>query len=269
MSPALIAVVVAGLALVGLERLRPAARLPRVRAWWPRVALLNGVQLGAVLLAGATWDRWLRGGAALELGAALPAWGQGLVAYVVASFVYYGWHRARHAWRPLWLLCHQLHHSPRRLEVAMAFYKHPVEVLANALLSSAIAYPLLGCDASGAAIYTLLAGGAELFYHLNVRTPYWVGFLIQRPEAHRLHHERGVHARNYADLPVIDMLFGTFENPRRVETDCGFEAWREDRLEDMLAGRDVHAPDAAGRAPLRLLPRWLGAARAGEARRAA
>jgi hypothetical protein len=34
------------------ERLWPAMALPRVRAWWPRVLLINAIQLGITILAG-------------------------------------------------------------------------------------------------------------------------------------------------------------------------------------------------------------------------
>ncbi len=41
------------------EHLWPANDLPRVRAWYPRVAVVNLVQLCIVVLAGLGWDRWL------------------------------------------------------------------------------------------------------------------------------------------------------------------------------------------------------------------
>jgi sterol desaturase/sphingolipid hydroxylase (fatty acid hydroxylase superfamily) len=40
-----------------------------------------------------------------------------LAASVVANFAYYWWHRAQHAWRPLWLLTHRAHHAPPQLTV--------------------------------------------------------------------------------------------------------------------------------------------------------
>ena len=52
-----------------------------------------------------------------------------------------------------------------------------------------------------------------MFQHWNVKTPRWLGYIIQRPESHGLHHELGVHARNYSDFPLWDMLMGTFVNP--------------------------------------------------------
>jgi sterol desaturase/sphingolipid hydroxylase (fatty acid hydroxylase superfamily) len=186
---------------------------------------------------------------------------QGFIAYGVATVVYYFWHRVRHESRLFWRLCHQLHHSPRRIEVVTAFYKHPVEALLNGLLSSTIVFAVLGCGPAGAALYTLLAAAAEFFYHSNLRTPAWVGYLVQRPEAHRVHHRRRHHAQNYADLPILDIAFGTFCNPERREPRCGFDAWREDRFEDLLAFRDVHAADAARTSPLHLLPTCIGCRR--------
>lgn len=47
-------------ALLVVERLWPATELPKVRAWWWRVAFVNIIQLGIVILAGLNWDRWLQ-----------------------------------------------------------------------------------------------------------------------------------------------------------------------------------------------------------------
>jgi sterol desaturase/sphingolipid hydroxylase (fatty acid hydroxylase superfamily) len=111
--------------------------------------------------------------------------------------------------------------------------------MVNGLLSSFILYTLLGTSPIAATLAVGLTGIAELFYHWNIRTPYWLGFIVQRPESHRVHHQRGRHCNNYSDLPVWDMLFGTFENPRHTNFDCGFQPHQEQRLTDMLLGRDV------------------------------
>ena len=55
-----------------------------------------------------------------------------------------------------------------------------------------------------------------------MRTPRWLGYLIQRPESHCRHHEFGVHASNYSDLPLWDILFGSFHNPASWEGRAGF-----------------------------------------------
>ena len=50
-----------------LERLVPGWRLPHVRTWPLRVLAINAVQLGVVVLAGFTWERWLSAGSLFHL----------------------------------------------------------------------------------------------------------------------------------------------------------------------------------------------------------
>lgn len=237
MIPILIAV--AGLMMI-IERCWPGQALPVVKGWWLRIALVNLAQAGIVVLAGMTWDRWLSSASLLRLSV---WWGDipaALAAYFVSTFVYYWWHRVRHESGFFWRLCHQFHHSPRRIEVLASFYKHPVEILLNSIISSLLVYTLLGCSVKAAAIYTGLTAVAEYFYHWNVRTPRWIGALIQRPESHRVHHQYQHHSQNYADLPLWDWLFGTLNNPHRSPVQCGFDPDREQQVLPMLAFRDVH-----------------------------
>ncbi|MEY2546825.1 MAG: hypothetical protein QOG48_1942 [Verrucomicrobiota bacterium] len=242
-----------------VEQFWPAMELPRVRAWWPRVILVNAIQLGIVILAGRSWDHWLARMSIFHLSYWAHDFAGGMIAYFVSTFVYYWWHRFRHESHFFWRVCHQLHHSPRRIELLTSFYKHPVEILLNSLLSSAIVYFLLGCNLQAAAYYTLLTAVAEYFYHWNIRTPHWVGHLIQRPESHRVHHQYRHHTQNFADLPMWDWLFGTLHNPRRAPRKCGFDHWREDRFEDLLAFRDVHLPSRDRESkPLHFLPTCIG-----------
>jgi sterol desaturase/sphingolipid hydroxylase (fatty acid hydroxylase superfamily) len=247
-----------GLGFLVVERLWPANTLPRVRAWYPRILLINALQAGIVVVAGASWDRWLSQASLLGLADRLPAAGQALVAYVVSTFVYYWWHRWRHTSEFWWRVCHQLHHSPRRIEVLTSFYKHPVEITLNSILSAAIVYALLGVTVEAAALYTLLTAVAEFFYHWNVRTPGWLGPFFQRPESHRVHHRRNYHTNNYSDLPIFDIIFGTYENPARPVAVCGFVSAREDRFEDLLAFRDVNDAKVVASSPLHVLPTCIG-----------
>jgi len=140
----------------------------------------------------------------------------------------------------LWRWFHQVHHSPQRIEIITTFYKHPLEVLLNGVISSAILYVGVGLDPRAASQAVLLTGLAELFYHWNVQTPRWLGFIFQRPESHCVHHQQDLHSYNYSDLPIWDMLFGTFRNPQEFEARCGFAGGREQRLGAMLGGVDVH-----------------------------
>jgi sterol desaturase/sphingolipid hydroxylase (fatty acid hydroxylase superfamily) len=223
-----------------LERIRPGWRLPVVRGWWWRVVAVNGAQLAIVVVAGFTWERWAAHASLLHLSEHVgPALG-GLIAYFVATFIFYWWHRARHASDVLWRFFHQIHHSPQRLEVITSFYKHPIEMVVNSLIGSALVYAMLGLTPEAGAVYTLCTALGEFFYHTNVTTPRWVGLFFQRPEMHRIHHEHGRHRNNYGDITWWDMLFGTYENPARFTATCGFDDAREQRLGDMLRWRDVH-----------------------------
>ncbi|MET0856432.1 MAG: sterol desaturase family protein [Telluria sp.] len=224
-----------------LERIVPGWRLPRVRTWPVRVLLINGVQLAVVLAAGVTWERWLSDWQLWRLSEHLSPLAGGALAYFIATFIFYWWHRARHESDWLWRVFHQIHHSPRRLEAITSFYKHPIEMVVNSVIGSVLVYSLLGLSIEGAAIYTFFTAVGEFFYHANIRTPVWVGYVFQRPEMHRVHHQHGRHKNNYGDITWWDMLFGTYENPKEWTLTCGFEADMEERLGDMLVFRDVHA----------------------------
>lgn len=241
-----------------VERFWPANKLPRVRNWWARVAVVNLIQIMMVILAGLSWDRWLQGISIVNLKAHVGTVSSAFITYLVVTFIYYWWHRIRHESQLFWRLCHQLHHSPNRIEILTSFYKHPVEITLNSILSSAIAYPLMGCSVEAASLTTFITAIAEYFYHWNVKTPYWFGYLLQRPESHRVHHMYKHHTQNFADLPIWDILFRTFRNPNHPIARCGFDQEKEDRFEDMLAFRDIHKPDVIFSKPLHFLPTCIG-----------
>src|SRR5205085_829376 len=101
------------------ERFWPAMDLPRVRAWWPRVVLINTVQLAITILVGQGWNRWLSGGSLFHLSAHLNFFGTAPILYLFSSFIFYWWHRLRHEsqfLRPA-DLGHVLSHLPESGEV--------------------------------------------------------------------------------------------------------------------------------------------------------
>ena len=223
-----------------LERLFAGWRLPPVRTWPLRVIAVNLVQIGVVLLAGVTWEKYAAAHSLLQVSRHLPPLAGGVLAYFIATFIFYWWHRARHQSDLLWRLFHQIHHSPQRLEVITSFYKHPVEMVVNSILGSLIVFSLLGLNTRAAAVYTACTALGEFLYHTNVRTPRWVGYFFQRPEMHRIHHEKDKHRDNYGDIVWWDMLFGTYQNPATWNGECGFTEECELKLPAMLAFRDVH-----------------------------
>jgi sterol desaturase/sphingolipid hydroxylase (fatty acid hydroxylase superfamily) len=223
-----------------MERLAPGRELPRSPGWTARALLLNGVQLGIVVLGGHTWSEWLQGPALLHIDG-LPTFAQGFICWFVGTFVFYWWHRARHSVDILWRVFHQIHHSATRIETLTSFYKHPLEILVNSLLSTAIVFPLMGAGVAGAPWYSFFAALGEIYYHANLRTPRWTGYFIQRPEHHSIHHAAGVHDFNYGDITWWDRLFGTFKEPESFAPACGYAAGRERLFVQMLAFRDVNA----------------------------
>jgi len=237
-----------GICMISYEYTRPGRNWPAVRGWWVHAILFNGFQVFAVWFAGVAWDHCLarhRFWSSAGLGTA----GGAFLGYFAITFVFYWWHRWRHASPFLWRWVHQIHHSPQRIEVITSFYKHPLEILLDSLLMSVILYLGVGVEPAAAAAAAMLSGLAELVYHWNVKTPRWLGYIFQRPESHCIHHQEGVHAFNYSDLPMWDMLFGTYRNPREWEGRCGFGGSNEMRLAEMLRGVDIHEADASKAAP--------------------
>jgi len=78
------------------------------------------------------------------------------------------------------------------------------------------------------------------FQHWNINTPRALGYIISRPEMHALHHEFDIHARNYSEFAIWDMIFGTYENPMHFEGRVGFVDSAASRLKDMLLMRNVN-----------------------------
>ena len=72
------------------------------------------------------------------------------------------------------------------------------------------------------AIYPLCTVLGEFFYHTNVKTPKWVGYIFQKPEMHRIHHEYEKHTNINGNIVWLDMLFGSYENLKEFNVACGF-----------------------------------------------
>ena len=223
-----------------LERMILGWKLPAVPTWTIRVLAINFVQLIVVIVAGFTWEKWLSAYSVFHLSNSVGDVAGGIIAYVIATFIFYWWHRWLHTVDFLWTHFHQIHHSPQRLEVITLFYKHPLEMTVNSIIGSLLVYTLLGLSAEAGAVYTLCTALGEFFYHTNVKTPQWIGYIFQRPEMHRIHHEYEKHTSNYGDIVWWDMLFGTYQNPKEFRSTCGFDQEKELRLGDMLRFRDVH-----------------------------
>ncbi len=220
------------------EVIAPASGASCDKRWRFHAGALNALNLVAVVAAGFIFERWIAGHALLNIGARLDVVSASLLTFLVASFVAYWWHRALHASNRLWRWVHQLHHSPSRIEALTAFYIHPFDAMLASLLNALVAYVLLGASGTAAGLALLYVTLFNLIAHADVRTPWWLGFLVQRPEMHRLHHQRGVHKGNYG-LPIWDLLFGTWRNPKAGTVECGFAPEKEQMIGPMLMLKDV------------------------------
>ena len=171
-----------------------------------------------------------------------------LIAFFLLSMGNAALHFAYHRVNFLWRYVHQLHHAPARLDVAGVMFQTPLEGLANAMLFALVTSFLLEIEPVAAVICAFLAAIYGMFQHCNVKTPRWLGYFIQRPEAHCVHHQRGVHAWNYSDLPLWDMLFGTFKNPKSFCGELGFGLPAKLPIASLVLGKNVvetrhdHAP---------------------------
>ncbi len=238
----LITLLIIGIAIAffAFERLFPGRTLPNSQGWYFRAALLNCSQLCVVTLAGISWDTWLRHLSIFDISQSLPAPAQGLLAWFIGTFVFYWWHRARHESNVLWNSLHQIHHSASRIEILTSFYKHPAEMMSNSIIISLVLFTVLGATPEAAAWFNLIAATGEFFYHSNLKTPRWVGYVMQRPEHHSIHHEINVHRYNFGDITWWDRLFGTFKDTDSFAAQCGFDEGREQELGKMLLFKNVN-----------------------------
>lgn len=137
------------------------------------------------------------------LGTALGA----VVGILVYEFVHYWYHRAIHKFDFLWRLAHQMHHSAEKIDSFGAYYLHPVDVFFFTTWASLVFVPFLGLGDDAVIIGAAFLTFNAMFQHANIKTPRWLGYLIQRPESHCVHRGRGVHHYNYSDLPLWDKIF--------------------------------------------------------------
>jgi len=221
------------------ERVFPGRELPHSNGWYLRSISVNLVQLGITLGIGAVWLPTLGTTSVFGLSEWNAPVAEGFIAWFIGTFVFYWWHRLRHE-QGFWRISHQIHHSASRIEILTSFYKHPVEILTNSILSSVIIYQVLGCSLMGAFWFNFFAATGEYFYHANIRTPGWLRYFVQTPELHSIHHQYDLHSFNYSDLPIWDRIFGTYRDTVQFTDRCGFPGNAEQRLPEMLIFKDVY-----------------------------
>ncbi|HET8644825.1 MAG TPA: sterol desaturase family protein [Vicinamibacteria bacterium] len=224
----------AAVALGGLERLRPAVagrRLaraglrtdlaywfftPLVTRWVTRAAVVVAVVLLAAG-AGVPLDRAhlqafvAGGGSAVQ---AQPVWMQTLEVLLLGDLIGYGMHRAFHRGR--WWRFHAVHHSSREVDWLSSVRLHPLNDVAMRL-AQVVPFVLLGFNPALVAAYAPFLTVHALLLHANV--PWTFGplrFLVSSPAFHRWHHTTEAEGldKNFAGLfPFIDLALGTFYMP--------------------------------------------------------
>jgi sterol desaturase/sphingolipid hydroxylase (fatty acid hydroxylase superfamily) len=227
------------------ERLAPGRPLPAMRGWGWRMGASFVVYMMLSSYLPLLWGDLLAPIQWFDLSGwptALAA-AAGVLAYEFGAYAY---HRSMHACTPLFRLLHQMHHSAERLDAASAFWFSPLDMVGWTLLSS-VSLTLIGLPPQAATVAILVITFLSIFQHTNVCTPRWLGYFVQRPESHSLHHARSVHRDNYADLPLVDMLFGTFRNPATFSNQTGYWDGASSRVADMLLLRDVSSRPASRR----------------------
>lgn len=223
------------------ERIRPGRKLPKVSLWPLRGFAVSGATF---LLAGflpLLWDAHLAPHRLLDA-RALGHVGGAIVGALLLELVNYWWHRALHRSDLLWRWFHQMHHSAERIDLPSALYSSPLDTFGWSLLASLMLVLIIGVTPEAAIAANASLFILNVFSHTNLRTPRWLGYLVARPELHSLHHQRGAHSHNYSVIPLWDILFGTFRNPRTFEGDTGFYDGASVRIPEMLIGRDVTTP---------------------------
>lgn len=226
----------AGFAL--LELALVGRKYPRVVHWRLQGAAFTLLYFAVATYSPLFWDGWL-GEHRLFAADTLPLWAQIVGGFLVLELGIYAWHRTMHNVNFLWRWFHQMHHSAERVDIWGALYFHPFDSVGWAFLGSLALVLGFGVSAEAAIVINVIATFYGMFQHLNVRTPQWLGYVIQRPESHSGHHERGIHARNYSDLPFWDIVFGTFHNPREFTGECGFYDGGSKKVLPLLFGREI------------------------------
>lgn len=167
----------------------------------------------------------------------------GLIGILLFEFGMYLWHFCLHKSNFLWRTFHQMHHSAERLDTYGAFYFSPFDMIGWTVLSTICFSLIVGLSPQAITVVLLVTNFFSIFQHANISTPQWLGYFIQRPESHTYHHAKGIHKYNYSDLPLFDILFGTFHNPKTFEHETGFYHGASGRIIDMLFSKDVSQPE--------------------------
>ena len=225
--------------LIVWEALFPAKKLPKVKYW-----KLKGLTAFAVYFYLSSYlplltDPFLEPFQLFDL-SGLGIVSGSILAILLVELAIYIWHRSMHKSDFLWRTFHQMHHSAERLDTYGTFYFSILDMIGWTFLGSICFALLMGFSPQAITVMLLVTTFFNIFQHSNIKTPRWLGYIVQRPESHTVHHAKGIHKYNYSDLPLIDILFGTFKNPKTFEHETGFYQGASSKIWKMLTFKDVN-----------------------------
>ncbi|MEO9943644.1 MAG: sterol desaturase family protein [Paraglaciecola sp.] len=223
------------------EILMPGRQQMKAKGWYIRAPISFVVYFYLSAYLPLLWDQYLMEYQVFNLEHLNP-YVAAVIALFIFEFLVYVWHRSMHKSKVLWRIFHQMHHSVERVDALGAFYFSPLDMAGFTLLGSLSLVVIIGVTPEAASYFLYGSIFLVVFQHTNIKTPQWLGYIIQRPESHSVHHGAGIHGYNYSDLPVFDILFGTFKNPKTFVEKTGFYNGASARVPEMLIFKDVYKP---------------------------
>ncbi len=237
-DPASLIVISIFVCLILAEEFFPGRQLPQIKYWKVKGIAVFVVYFFLSSYLPLLWNEYFAKYQILDLSGLGHYWGA-FVALAIYELGVYFWHRSMHNSNLLWRVFHQMHHSAERVDTYGTFFFSPMDMIGFTFLTS-LAMVWIGFTPQ-ATIYALYgATFLAVIQHTNIRTPQWMGYIFQRPESHSLHHEKGVHAYNYSDLPIFDIIFGTFRNPKEFAHETGFYHGASFKIGKMILFKDIN-----------------------------
>ena len=225
--------------LMLIEAIWPARQLARVKGWKIRSLLTFAVYFYLASYLPLIWDNYLFEYQLFNI-STLNAYVATFISVIIFEFLLYVWHRTMHQNNWLWRSFHQMHHSVERVDTFGAFYFSPLDMIGFTFIGSVSLVLIVGVSPLVASYFLYITMFLAVFQHTNIHTPQWLGYLIQRPESHTIHHGKGIHRYNYSDLPIFDIIFGTFRNPKHYDVEVGFYEGASAKIREMILCQDVN-----------------------------
>ncbi len=225
--------------LMLIESVIPARQLPTIKGWKLRALISFLLYFYLASYLPLIWDKYLIQFQLIDISNMNTSISVLFGVFVFELFIYI-WHRTMHNSKWLWLGFHQMHHSAEIVDVFGAYYFSPLDMIGFTIIASLSLVLFVGLSPQSTTYVLYITTFLAIFQHTNIKTPQWLGYFIQRPESHSIHHQKDVHAYNYSDLPIFDIIFRTFNNPKEFAKETGFYKGASSRIVDMLIFKDVY-----------------------------